>query len=127
MQYPMIVYKDKKSDYCGLMPDFPGLFLAEKTLDELIRSVQEAVEVWMEGEDPAKFPSPSSLDAAITRDDASGRTLLLVDIDPGFLDDRVERISITVPRYALAMIDRAAHKAGKKRSAYLVERALAAV
>ena len=28
MQHPMIVYKSDDSDYCGLLPDFPGLFLA---------------------------------------------------------------------------------------------------
>lgn len=37
----------------------------------------------------------------------------------------VVRISVSVPRYALGMIDKAANLAGKKRSTYLVERALA--
>lgn len=126
MKYPMIVYKSDASDYCGLLPDFPGMFLAEKTLDALADSVQEAVETWMEGEDPERFPAPGSLEQAAAREDAQGRALLMVEVDPSFLDDTVERINITVPRYALAMIDRAAKKAGKKRSAFLVERALAA-
>ena len=42
MKYPMIVYQSEDSDYCGLLPDFPGMFLAEKSLDELAASVQDA-------------------------------------------------------------------------------------
>ena len=126
MRYPMIVYKSDGSDYCGLLPDFPGLFVAEKTLDELVDSVQDAVETWMDGEAPEAFPAPCSLEQAAAREDARGRALVMVEIDPAFLDDKVGRINITVPRYALAMIDRAAKKAGKKRSTFLVERALAA-
>lgn len=125
MKFPMIVYKEEGSDYCGLLPDFPGMFLAEKTLDDLAASVQDAVEAWMEGEDPEAFPAPSSLEQAAAREDAQGRALVMAEVDPAFMDGRVERISITVPRYALAMIDRAARKAGKPRSTYLVERALA--
>ena len=126
MQYPMILYKSEGSDFCGLLPDFPGLFLAEKSMQALVSSVQDAVELWMDGEEPEAFPAPSSLDSVAAREEARGRTLLLVDIDPTFMDGRVERISITVPRYALAMIDRAAKKAGKKRSRYLGDCALSA-
>ena len=49
-----------------------------------------------------------------------------MDVDPAFMDDSTVRISVSVPRYALGMIDKAAKLAGKKRSTYLVERALAA-
>lgn len=127
MKYPMIVYQSEDSDYCGLLPDFPGMFLAEKSLDELAASVQDAVETWMEGEEPEKFPAPSTLQQIAGCDEAAGRALVLVDVDPSFMDDSTVRISVSVPRYALGMIDKAAKLAGKKRSTYLVERALAAV
>lgn len=81
MKYPMIVYKSDDSDYCGLLPDFPGLFLAEKSLDELRGSVQSAVETWMEGEAPEAFPAPCSLEQAAAHEDARGRALLMVEIE----------------------------------------------
>ena len=126
MKFPMIIYKDEHSDYCGLLPDFPGMFLAEKSVDALAESVQDAVEVWMEGEEPEKFPAPSTLQQISETEEAKGHTLVLVDVDPSFLDTSTIRISVSVPRYALAMIDKAAQKAGKKRSTYLVESALTA-
>lgn len=126
MKYPMIVYKEPDSDYCGLLPDFTGMFLAEKTLEELVSSVQDAVETWMDGQNPENLPAPTGMQQALASEDAQGRALVMVDVDPSFLDASVTRINISVPRYALALIDRAAQAAGKKRSAYLVERALAA-
>ena len=126
MKFPMIVFKDKDSDYCGYMPDFPNMFLAEKTLEELILSVQDAVEVWMEGQEPESFPSPTPLQQVTEMEEAKGRVIALADVDPGFLDAATVRISVSVPRYALSMIDRAAKRAGKKRSAFLVEHALSA-
>ena len=126
MKYPVIVYHSETSDYCGLLPDFPGMFLAEKSLDALLASIQDAVETWMEGESPEALPQPSSLQTVSAREDAAGRTLLLADVDPAFLDHATTRISVSVPRYALNLIDKAAKRIGKKRSTFLVESALAA-
>ena len=124
MLFPMIVYKSETSSYGGLLPDFPGCYPMGETLDELLADVQDAVETWMEGENPSIFPVPTSLEEAQNHEDAKDRPMLLVDIGTGFLDTATERINITVPRYALSAIDRLAKARGMSRSAYMVKSSL---
>ncbi len=120
----MIVYKSDPSSYGGFLPDFPGCYPMGETLDELMQDVQSAVETWMEGEDPAIFPLPSSLESVQASEDAKGRALVLVDVNTSFLDGATERVNITVPRYALSAIDRLAKAQGMSRSAYMVKSSL---
>lgn len=124
MRYPMIVYKSEESSYGGLLPDFPGCYPMGETLDALMQDAQGAVEAWMEGEDPAIFPVPSTLETVQASEDAKGRALVLVDVDTSFLDNTTERINITVPRYAVRMIDKRAKALGMSRSAYIVKASL---
>lgn len=124
MLFPMIVYKSENSDYAGLLPDFPGCYPSASTLDDLLTSVQDAVETWMDGEDPSIFPQPTSLDTAYKLEEAQGRVLVLVDVSTAFLDQATQRINITVPRYALGIIDKAAKMQGLPRSTFLVRAAL---
>jgi predicted RNase H-like HicB family nuclease len=120
----MIVYKSEGSEYGGLLPDFPGCYPMGDTLDALIADVQDAIETWMEGEDPAIFPIPTSLEVVQTSSDAQNRVLVLVDVSTAFLEQVTERINITIPRYALAAIDKLAKNHGLSRSAYMVRSAL---
>lgn len=126
MRFPMIVYKSESSGYGGLLPDFPGCYPMGETLDALEADVQGAVETWMEGEDPVIFPIPSPLEAVQASPDAQGRALIiLTNINTAFLENVAERVNITVPRYALAAIDKMAKAQGLSRSAYMVRSALA--
>jgi len=120
----MIVYKSEKSDYGGLLPDFPGVYPLATTLDALVADVQSAIEAAWSGEDPATFPAPSSLEEVQTNPEAQGRVLVLVDVDTDFLEDVTERINITAPRHALHAIDKLAKARGMSRSAYMVEASL---
>lgn len=124
MFFPMIVHKSESSSYGGELPDFPGCYPMGETLEALLKNVQDAVELWMDGEDTAIFPSPSRLEDVQTSEAAKGRVLLLVEIDTAFLDTTTERINITVPRYALTAIDRQAKASGLSRSAYMVKASL---
>jgi uncharacterized protein (DUF1778 family) len=56
--------------------------------------------------------------------DAQGRVLVLVGVNTAFLESVAARVNITVPRYALAAIDRMAKAQGLSRSAYMVRSAL---
>jgi len=96
-----------------------------ETLDALLADVQDAIETWMEGEDPAIFPVPTSLEVVQTSEDAQNRVLVLVDVNTAFLESVTERVNITIPRYALAAIDKMAKSQGLSRSAYMVRSALA--
>lgn len=124
MYFPIIVYKSEGSGYGGLLPDFPGCYPMGGTLDALLADVQDAVETWMEGEDPAIFPVPSTLEAIQASPDAQGRSLAVVEVNTAFLENVTERVNITVPRYALAAIDKRAKAHGLSRSAYMVRSAL---
>lgn len=66
MKFPMIVYKSGQSDYCSLLPDFPVIFMAEKSMEDLAAAVQDAVETWMDGEKAEVFPLPGAL-ASVAR------------------------------------------------------------
>jgi predicted RNase H-like HicB family nuclease len=125
MRFPMIVYKSEGSGYGGFLPDFQGCYPLGETLDALVADVQAAVETWMGGEAPAIFPIPSALETVQASPDAQGRALVLVDINTAFLESAAERVNITVPRYALAAIDKLAKAQGLSRSAYMVRSALA--
>ena len=89
MRFPMIVYKSEGSGYGGLLPDFPGCFPMGENLDVLAADAQGAVETWMDGEDPAIFPVPSSLEVVQASPDARGRALVLADINTAFLADHM--------------------------------------
>jgi predicted RNase H-like HicB family nuclease len=125
MRFPLIVYKDDASDYGALFPDFPGCYTMAATLDELLANAQDAVETWMLGEAPEKFPSPSTPEEVIASPDAQGRAVFFVDIDTAFLDNATQRVNITLPRYALNRIDKEAKAHGLSRSAFLLKAAQA--
>jgi len=48
-----------------------------------------------------------------------GWTWAVVDVDLSELDDKAERINITLPRRVLRAIDEAAKRSGESRSGYL--------
>lgn len=51
---------------------------------------------------------------------------MIVEVDPAVLDDRAERVNITLPRRVLARLDAKALAAGETRSGYTARLALAA-
>ena len=123
MLFPVIVHKEKRSDYGVVIPDIPGCFTAGKTLDEALRNVQEAVEVHLHGATDVPMASPA--DFWMSHPDCKGGSLHMVDIDLAFMKDETVRINITAKRSQLAAIDRAARAVEMDRSAYLVSAALA--
>ena len=59
---------------------------------------------------------PSRQDAAF-----AGWILAVVSIDPGLLDDTIERVNITLPRRVLKRLDALARAAGESRSGYIAQ------
>jgi hypothetical protein len=70
-------------------------------------------------------PAPTPLDALRADPRFQGWVFAVVNIDPALLDDRAERINITLPRRVLARLDAAARAAGETRSGYIAKLALA--
>ena len=47
MNYPVVIHKEKRSDYGVTVPDLPGCFSAGKTSTECLSMAQEAIEfIW---------------------------------------------------------------------------------
>ncbi len=122
MKYIAVIHKETDSAYGVTMPDFPGCFSAADSLDEIPANIQEAVELWAEGEE-VEPPVPSSFEAVAASQAARGGLLMLVDVNFDFLDRNVVPVNISMPVYMRNRIDRAAKKHGLTRSAYLVKAA----
>lgn len=123
MLYPVIIHKDKGTDYGVIAPDFPGVFSGGETLEEALKNVQDAVETLYEGEEGGEPPAPSSLESVLRLEDARGGAVALVDLDLDFLDRKTVPVNITMPAYMRNRIDRAARAAGMNRSKFIVEAA----
>jgi predicted RNase H-like HicB family nuclease len=115
MKYIAIVHKQADSAYGVILPDFPGVFSAADNWEDLSGNVQEAVELWAEGQE-VEPPDPSSFETVACGEAAEGGMLLLVDVDFSFLDTKAVPVNITMPMYMRNRIDRAAHKKGLSRS-----------
>lgn len=115
MRYIAIVHKDKGSAYGVTLPDFPGVFSAADNWEDLTANIQEAVELWAEGEE-VEPPVPSSFEVVAQSEDARGGVLMLTDIDFSFLDSKAVPVNITMPVYLRNRIDRTAKDRGMTRS-----------
>lgn len=127
MLYPVYVHPGDNSHAHGVeVPDFPGCFSAADDLQDLPRMVQEAVEVWCDGED-VDLPTPSGLDELMAKPDFTGGAWMLIDVDVSRLDVRSNhkpmRINISMPAGLVHDIDRAARASGATRSGFLARAA----
>lgn len=57
------------------IPDFPGCFSAADNWQDLPCMMQEAIELWCEGQD-LELPQPSDLEALATNPDYTGHVVI---------------------------------------------------
>jgi len=90
-------------------------------LDEALRAAEEAVAAWIDAALDAgqAIPEPSPPEIIRGMKDYKGWILGVVEVDPGLLDDAVERVNITLPRRVLRRLDAKAKAAGESRSSYI--------
>lgn len=127
MRYALAIHKEPNSDYGVTVPDVPGCFSAGDTLEEAIEQAQEAIYAHMETllELKEALPaSPQPLEVHQRNPEFEGAVWALVDIDLSQLDPTPERVNVSIPRFALAAIDRYAKSTGKTRSGLLTEAGL---
>src|SRR5690349_3235948 len=107
MLYPVYVeLGDEKHAHSMVIPDFPDCFSAADDWDQIPTMVQEAVEVWIEGEDVTLPPATPLEVLAKSADYQYGGVWMLVDVDVSRLRPaRVKRVNITLPEDVLARID----------------------
>ena len=122
MRYVVAIEKgDKKHAYGVVVPDLPGCFSAGDTLDEALSNAKEAILLHLEGMmyEKKPVPAPKPLEAHQKDRKYKGWTWAIIEVDLAELDDKTERINITLPRKVLRVIDEAAKRSGESRSGYL--------
>jgi len=126
MRFPIVIHKERKSDYGVIVPDLPGCFSAGTTLDEAIENAHEAIECHLEGLllDGESIPKRQSLESLQKNSVYSGGTWVVVEVDISKLSGKVTRVNITLSERVLAVIDEAARREGESRSGLLALAAL---
>ncbi|MBI3776399.1 MAG: type II toxin-antitoxin system HicB family antitoxin [Gammaproteobacteria bacterium] len=126
MRFPIVIHKERKSDYGVIVPDLPGCFSAGTTLDEAIENAHEAIECHLEGLllDGDSIPKRQSLELMQKNADYAGGIWVVVEVDISKLSGKVTRVNITLSERVLAVIDEAARREGESRSGLLARAAL---
>lgn len=124
MRFPIAIESGSGTTAWGVVvPDLPGCFSAGDTLDEAVANAEEAVSAWIDAalDSGMAVPRPSTLEEIRSQPEFSGWTLGVVSVDPAVLEDRSERVNITLPRRVLSRLDAQARAAGRTRSAWIAE------
>jgi predicted RNase H-like HicB family nuclease len=119
MIYPVYVHVGDDQYAHGItIPDFIGCFSAADSFDAISKSVQEAIELYCEGEDMA-MPVPTPLDKLMSNSDYVGGIWVMVDVDVSKINTRSIRINISLPESLISRIDQEAKSRNMSRSAFL--------
>ena len=127
MNYPVVIHKDRGSDYGVTVPDLPGCFSAGRTMDEALAMAREAIELHLEGliEDGQAVPRPGTVEDYKDDPDYKGGVWAVVSISPADLRTKAKRINISIPERVLDAVDRFAKAENETRSGLLVKAATA--
>ena len=122
MRYAVSIEKgDKKHAYGVVVPDLPGCFSAGDTLDEALVNAKDAILLFLEDclDNKQAIPESRPIEEHQKSRQYRGWIWAVVEVDLADLDDKVERINITLPRRVPQVIDDAAKRAGESRSGYI--------
>jgi predicted RNase H-like HicB family nuclease len=126
MRYPVVIHKDRDSDYGVTVPDLPGCFSAGETADEALTNAIEAIECHIEGLliDGDRIPPGLPIEHYRAKREFASGIWALVDVDLSKLSGKARRVNITLPERILTQIDSFASRTGDTRSGFLVHAAL---
>lgn len=127
MRFPIAIEAgDEGTAFGVVVPDLPGCFSAGDSIDEAIANAEQAIDAWIEAalDEGQEIPLPSTVQRWANDPEFSGWTFGIVTVDPAALDDRIERVNITLPRRVLHRLDQRAKAAGESRSGYIARMAL---
>ena len=126
MRYPVVIHKDKSSDYGVTVPDLPGCISTGDTMEDALVNVVEAIECHLEGLlfDGEITPEVQSMEVHQKNRNFRGGTWALVTVDLSRLASKAKRINITLPERVLALVDEQAKREGESRSGLLARAVL---
>jgi predicted RNase H-like HicB family nuclease len=122
MRYPIAIEPGTdRTSFGVVVPDLPGCYSAGDSLDEAIANAEEAIAAWIDAtlDSGARVPPASTLDAIRDQGLYAGWIFAVINVDAAMMDDRVERINITLPRRVLRRLDAAADAVGESRSGFI--------
>jgi len=127
MNFPIVIHKDRGSDYGVTVPDLPGCFSAGRTLDEALAMAREAIELHLEGliEHGEVVPRPGAVESHRRDPRYRGGTWAVVSVSPAGLRVKAKRINVSIPERVLDAVDRFAKAENETRSGLLVKAATA--
>ncbi|MCS4503431.1 hypothetical protein KBTX_03293 [wastewater metagenome] len=127
MLYPVYVHPGDDSTAHGVtIPDFPGCFSAADTWEELPKAIQEAIEVYCEGED-MPLPAPTPLEKLASDERYHDGVWMLIDVDVSRLNTQPVRLNVSLPGGLVQRIDAYARAHHLTRSGFLARAAEAAM
>ncbi len=123
MKYPIVLHKEKNSDYGVTIPDIPGCYSAGSSIDEAITMAQEAIECHLEGLliDKELLPLCTPIEENKNNPDYADGIWAIVDIDINKLSIKSKRVNITIPEMVLNSVDKYAKQHGESRSGLLTQ------
>ncbi len=126
MRYPVVIHKDRSSDYGVTVPDLPGCFSAGETMEDALTNAVEAIECHLEGMlfNGEAIPEAQPVEVHQKRKEYAGGTWALVSVDLSRLASKAKRINITLPERVLALVDEQAKREGESRSGLLARAVL---
>jgi predicted RNase H-like HicB family nuclease len=130
MEFPIAIHKDDGSVYGVIVPDIPGVHSWGDTIDDAIRNAREAitghVSTLVELGEDVGFTC-STVEDLVGKEEYAGAIWALVDVDLSKLDNKPERINISLPRFVLRKIDAHVERRHETRSGFLARVALEAL
>jgi len=126
MNYPVVIHKDKNSDFGVTVPDLPGCFSAGETMEEALENVREAILCHAEGLiiDGEPVPQPLSIDIHRKNESYKDGIWALVNVDLSKISGRAKRINITIPERFLTQVDSYSKRKGETRSGLFLSAAM---
>ncbi len=127
MKYPVVIHKDKNSDYGVTFPDIEGCFSAGETVEKALLNAKEAAECHIEGMklDGESIPAPASIEAHRLNPDYKDGIWAIIEVDLEGLPslETTEKVSIVMTRNFLDSLDCFVEQHGTTRSAILTQAA----
>lgn len=127
MRYPVVIHKDRDSDYGVTVPDLPGCFSAGETMDDALAQAVEAIECHFEGLllDNEPLPTPQTISIHQQNPDYQDGVWALVTVDLSKISGKARRVNITLPERLLTIMDQYAVQRGETRSGLIAEATMA--
>lgn len=128
MHYLAVLHIEEGKSGIGVtVPDLPAVSSAGDSIDEALANVTEAILVYLEvlAEDGLDLPVPTGELPKV----AAGQVLAIVDVDLSKMEveparRKAVRLNVSIPGYAVNLIDQAAASVGASRSGFITKATL---